>query len=115
MKDDNIKVSGNSILLREGNSQVFPFEIEKYLEHHGLIFVLLYVPHKKIYNENVFAINLLGEIVWQIEPLYESTQNSPYTGIHISGTDNLLLNNWNGVTLTVIPETGEIIDRLLTK
>jgi hypothetical protein len=118
MNESDIKVIGNCIMLPNGKSQVFTYSVSEYKVHRGMVFVLLDYPLKEVFNENVYALNEQGEIVWQIEKMIcpGGSVNCPFSGINIDKkTGNLLLYNKWGFLLTVVPETGEILDRLFTK
>ena len=105
-------------MLPNGKSQVFVHSIEEYKVHRGMVFVLLTSPAKEVFNENVYALNEQGEIVWQIEKMAcpDGLKDCPFTGINIEPkTGNLWLYNWSGYLYTVVPETGQILDRVFTK
>ena len=83
-----------------------------------MIFVMLGVPYNEVYNDNIFALNEEGKIAWQIEigDCPDGLDSCKFTGLNIEPkTGNLWLYNLAGFLYTVIPETGEILDRLFTK
>ncbi len=67
MNEKDIKVIGNSIVLPNGRSQVFPYSVWEFKVHRDMIFVLLDYPLKTVLNENVYALNDQGDLVWQIK------------------------------------------------
>lgn len=118
MDKNEINVIGNCIMLPNGKSQVFPYSIWDYKLHRDMVFILLDYPADGGVNENVYALNNQGSIVWQIEKVScpGGVKDCPFTGINIDPkTGNLWLYNWSGYLFTVVPETGEILAKLLTK
>lgn len=118
MSELKIEIIGNCLILPNGKSQAFENAISEYIVHRGMIFILLERNPPKVYNENVFALDQNGNIIWQIEKMkcLGGANTCPFTGINVDKeTGNLLLYNWSGFLYTVVPETGEILGTLFTK
>jgi hypothetical protein len=113
---DYIKLSDDrkKIILQSGETVSFDYPVNDFLVFQKVTVVILDVPVQKKFNENVFAISDNGNILWQIEKRQFVYENSPYTGIESSG-NNVILYNWDGLKLTVVPETGEIISQVFEK
>jgi hypothetical protein len=119
MNESEIKIIGNCIMLPNGKSQVFLYDIEKHLVYRDMVFIVLSPPPKTIFNENVFALNAFGNIVWQIGEIEipeGQNRNCPFVDVMIDkSSGNLLLFCWCSYRYTVIPETGEILKTEFTK
>lgn len=102
-------------LLIEDDEIVFDFSIDSYIEIEGMLIVLLDIPPKIKYNENVFGVSLFErKIKWQIEkrkyPLEKFTKlNCNYNGI-VAYENKARLNNWCDTYLLVDPLTGKILE-----
>ncbi|MCC8409080.1 hypothetical protein LJ707_09070 [Mucilaginibacter sp. UR6-1] len=94
---------------------IFPYQIKKTLLLDSVIIVLIEVPPKKIFHNNVFAFNTQGEFLWQISKttLFYTGERCPY--IDVIYTDRLILFNWCDTALAVELYTGEIIDKWNSK
>ena len=67
---------------------------------------------------NVYAVNEQAQIVWQIEDaasVYSIINDVPYVGTRITESNQIVVTNFNGVTYTVEPINGKIINRGTTK
>lgn len=67
---------------------------------------------------NVFAVDEQAQIVWQIEDaasVYSIINDVPYVGTRITEANQIVVTNFNGVTYTVEPNNGKIINRGITK
>ena len=81
--------------------------------------MVLEIPSKVIYNENVFAVNEIGKIVWRIafkkEQLFCKYEDCPFVGTIINKQGQLVLFNWCDTAFIVNPLTGEILDKYPTR
>lgn len=104
----------NAILI--GHEEItFDYPIDYCVEAGNMIIVLLSIPPKVEYNQNVFGVNALEKkIKWQIEK--REFRLEPYTKIHCKYSDisyhdgQLILNNWCDVYLIVDPITGAVLE-----
>lgn len=121
MEQNEYRVEGDKLILKNGHSVKFDYPIleKEILVIEGLIIVTLEKPSKIIYNNNVFAVNLMGEIVWRIafnkEQLFYQKDNCSFIGPLINKKGQLVLCNWCDTAFIVNPRTGEILDRYITK
>jgi hypothetical protein len=102
----------NNVLRIGAIRHSFKFPIEDWLETEDMVIVLLDVPLKVQYNENVFGVGLVDNRIWQIEkkqypPGYRN--QCPFVSIVIY-EGQLRLNNWCSKYLIVEPLTGKIIE-----
>ena len=73
-----------------------------------VIVVLIDRDYYKRDNENVFCVNLEGQVIWQV-PEYEFTyERSPYVEIG-KLEDNVKLWNWDSSYVIMEPKTGKIL------
>lgn len=59
-------------------------------------------------NENVFAVNADGEMVWTVPTRKYIYPDSPFVGI-VAFENNVKLLNWDGTELIVDPQSGRIL------
>jgi len=121
MEQNEYTVNENKLILRNGRIVTFDYPIieKEVVMIDGLIIVTLEKPPKVIYNNNVFAVNLIGEIVWRIsfkkEQLFYQKDNCSFTGPLINKKGQLVLCNWCDTAFIVNPQTGEILDKYPTR
>lgn len=114
-------VEGNTITLNNGKAITFDYPInnKEVLEIDGIIIVVLEIPPRIIYNDNVFAVNIDGEIIWRVnfkrEQLFYQRKDCSFIGVLLNKEGQLILFNWCDTAFIVNPETGEILDRYITK
>lgn len=99
---------------KENRTIIFDFPIRQLIEFHNCFIIRLEVDVDKIYNENVFGVSLEGKMLWQIEPMPHIDEQNPYTGMGREG-DLIKLYSWIGINVTVIPYTGQIIEKGFSK
>lgn len=121
MEKIEYKVTGNKLSLNTGNSVTFDYPIneKKVLIVNDLIIVMLEIPTKVKYNENVFAISKLCKIVWRVsfnkEELFYQQDDCCFIGLKINNEGQLVLFNWCDTAFIVDPQTGTIIGSYNTK
>ena len=71
----------------------------------------LEIPIKTIYNENVFGVNLDGNIIWQIPKVDLLYDDSPFVGLIKEDKKSVWAINWDGTALLLDVNTGEILKR----
>lgn len=103
------EIDGCKIILESGKVVGFKFPIAETLVFEEGIVVMLDVPPKSGFNENVYGINFDGQILWQIAARKYVYDDSPYTGI---GYKNGMaaLYNWDGLESVVDPKTGKVLE-----
>jgi len=113
MSEQLMQYSINGNILIVGNvTHPFQFPIDSYLEIEGMVVVLLDIPPKVRYNENVFGVSLVDNHVWQITKIEhhpDYKQMCPFVGLGLKD-GNLRLNNWCDKYYIVDPWTGKILE-----
>jgi len=113
---DNYSISGSKIIFEAGRIAEFDFLIKKAMTFNHYIIVLLDIPSRSSYNQNVFAINYKGRILWQIDGLeiHSLTPCCPFISIEIRNRELVCLNAC-GFRFTVNPATGKVTSQVFTK
>ena len=106
------KINKNVILV--GGRQVqFEYEIMEVAEIGGFLVVLLDIPNEvKDVVDNVFGVNKVGQLSWQIQDLRESypyLNDVPYIGIRIDELNQIKAIKASGVFYYINPTNGKII------
>lgn len=105
---DNNKLTVNNIYTIE-----FKYPIQKTLEYLGKLVVLLDKPLNIKYNDNVFAVDENGKIIWQVSKIntYPGNQEDcPFVDIFIN-EGKLILDNWCSISVIVDIMTGEVLSK----
>ncbi len=81
-----------------------------------VLVVALEVPPGGMMTENVFAISLEGEVLWQVERIPETAQ-PPFRYSHVNpiGRDRVGLWNWACWSVEVDIHTGHVLSKRWTK
>ncbi len=114
----NISTDGSTIFLPNENSYSFPFDIKTYIVKGELIFVLLSIPTRLRYNNNVFALSVTGRVIWQIQEIETAAEHfdNPIMDIAFDNEhSHLLCWSWDCFKYTVSPSTGQILTTEFTK
>lgn len=105
----NIEISKNKILLNGNLLSTFDYEITEFVEFENVILVCLNyfeVP----FNENVFALDYNGKILWQIckyTPL--EGRKSSFVGLNKENESSCWAVNWDGTSLLLDINSGEVL------
>jgi hypothetical protein len=93
-----------------------PIKKDKIIIIDFVVIILLEVPPKSKYNDNVVAISDQGNFLWQvnIEEPYIKNNDCPFVDIKINNSGQLVLFNWCNAAFIVDPITGKFIDRFET-
>lgn len=98
-----------------GNRDVtFKYPIDKILEINNSYVVLLEVPVKILFNENIYGVSNSGKIIWQIDKTRHVYEKSPYTNIFIE-KGKIWAFNWDGMAHELNEKTGKIISEKYLK
>ncbi len=111
------EVEGNTIIIK-GNRVSFQHKIDNVKNCNGLHIVLLDIPSDTQFLNNVYAVDDSGRIVWQIQDageVYPIKNDIDYVGTRITEDNEVVVTNFYGVTYTVDPTNGRILDRGTTK
>ena len=104
-----------------GNNDVqFGANIYKVLEVDDLlIIILLNMPlSKKQIDNNVYAVNMKGEIIWQIQDpreVYPIKELDLHVGARVDEFKRLAVSTFSGIVYYVNVKSGRIISRNFTK
>ena len=102
-------MQNNKIEFDNGKVLNFDFPIMKTFIHNDLVIVLLNIPPKTIFNENVYGINKDGELLWQIGKTEKDTENCPFIDMHINDKGGLILRNWCHLNYEIDSLTGHVL------
>lgn len=111
-------IQDKRLVVTDGNNQnhavAFSWKIAEVQPIGSVLVVRLEPDPGACYNENVFGVNEGGKIIWQIPPRRHVSQDSPYTGLSVSGAE-LTAYNWSGRQLTIDPSTGTVLSETIGK
>ena len=106
----NISINFSENILSINDKEIeFEFCIKEFIEFKESIVVLLEIPSNIKYNNNIFCIDKLCNVIWQVGNVYDVTkgENQPYTYIDISDEKNCIVAGDSlGVDYFINIETG---------
>jgi hypothetical protein len=108
-----IQIEGTDIIFKNGKRVIFDFLVKKIIEIEEVVIILIIQEvFPIIYNENVFAYTINGELLWRVEKLNKKFlgrgKGCPYIDIFQGKCNELRLHNWCDFGYVVNPKTGEI-------
>jgi hypothetical protein len=104
-----LKAVGRRLRLPSGRHLEFDFPVAEVLDLGDVAVVRLDIPLGQQMNTNVFGISCEdGRVLWRVPKRRLVYKDSPYTGLRREGA-HVTLFNWDGLTLTVDPCTGEVV------
>ena len=99
-----------------GKAIDLPYPVVQAFDFQGLIIVRVEPTIGEIYNRNIFALDNIGEIKWQIAESPHGTEaDKPYTSISVTAENELIAGNWNGVDYVVALGDGSISTKSFNK
>lgn len=101
-------VKKKTIELSSGKTVKFDYPIQEAVEVGDIIVVCLDVPTNRKFNENVYALDDQGGLLWQVKPVKHAYERSPYVGVSKAG-ELARLFNWDGMVYDLNPQTGDIV------
>jgi hypothetical protein len=107
-----------NILFIGNQSLHFDFPVKQYLVVNNILVLLLDVPSGKIFNENVFGIDLESKkIIWQIQEMRNRyvQEFCPYTYMKETESKSIVLSNCCSFYLEINPFNGEILEEGMWK
>jgi outer membrane protein assembly factor BamB len=105
---DRFKVEDGKVVFDSGKVGSFNYEVAEALGFETAVVARLEVPVGVVLNENVYGLDYEGRMLWQVPVRKHVYTDSPYTKITRSG-DAVVLSNWDGLELTLDPETGRVL------
>lgn len=110
----NFNIVDGKVLLATGNSVELAYPVAELIDFNSIAVIRLNVPIEETCNENVIAIDALGNLVWKIPSRKYVYENSPYMKI-AKEDENVAAHNWDGQVLIISAKTGLIVDKRHTK
>lgn len=104
----NYSIRGKTLELRSGKKAEFQYRIHDAVEIDDVTIVCLEVPLNRRLNENVYALDGQGNLLWQVKPMNHVPENSPFIGVERAGQLARLF-NWDGKVYDINPKTGDIV------
>ncbi|MDH4606870.1 hypothetical protein JW321_30205 [Pseudomonas syringae pv. papulans] len=93
----------------ESQRVCLPYPVDTFLLFQGIVLIRLESPPGEVFNRNIFAFSMAGEVLWQIEESPHGTQaDKPFMSLHCDDNDRVIVGCWNGVTYAVNVENGNI-------
>lgn len=105
---DRFRVESGKVVFDSGKVGSFKYPVVEAVGFDKAVVVRLEVPEGVIFNENVYGLAYDGQMLWQVPVKGHVYDDSPYTKITRRG-DAILLSNWDGLDLTLDPETGSVL------
>lgn len=110
-------ISKKTLKLASGKKVEFEYPIYKAVEIGDVIVVCLGIPVDRQFNENVFAVDRDGRVLWQVNPvtpIKPISKGGGYVGIgNAAGLVRLF--NWDGMVYDVDPNTGVVVSSYFGK
>ncbi len=104
------EIVSNEIRFSNGGVARFEFPIVHAMQFEDIVVVIVWPPRETQYNENVFGVDLSGNIVWQIEPQYPSTVDMAFGGLDKIG-QYAVVSDVLSAAIYLNPATGEVVKR----
>ncbi|MDU8501496.1 hypothetical protein RYB01_20235 [Pseudomonas syringae] len=99
----------NGNLCIESQRVCLPYIVDTFLLFQGIALIRLESPPGEVFNRNISALSMAGEVLWQIEESPHGTQaDKPFMSLHCDDNDRVIVGCWNGVTYAVNVENGNI-------
>jgi hypothetical protein len=105
---DKFRVEGGRLVFDSGKVGSFKYDVAEAVGFDAAVVARLEVPTGVVLNENVYGLGYDGQMLWQVPARKHVYTDSPYTKIARRG-DAVVLSNWDGLELTLDPETGRVL------
>lgn len=111
------RIESNKIIFKSGGPITFKYPIKQSIFIDDVIILILDIPVKEVYNQNVFGINSFGNFLWQIGvvELFQKIKDCPYTDMRKNEYNQVVLYNWCDTAVIINPKTGDVLDKYNTK
>ncbi len=110
-----IEVNENILKYKDKMIYEFPYKIKDFKFIKDRVIVLIESPVKSNFNENIFCLNLNGDLIWQVEKIDHIYSDSPYDSIEVDEKVILKADNYDSFLYELDIETGKILDKRFTK
>jgi hypothetical protein len=106
---ERFRVEGNRVVFDSGKAGSFKYDVAEAVGFDRAVVARLEVPAGVILNENVYGLAYDGRVLWQVPARKHVYPDSPYTKIARGADGAVVLSNWDGLELTLDPETGRVL------
>lgn len=107
-RPDRFRIENGKVVFDSGRVGSFNYPVAEALGFDKAVVARLEPPAGVVLNENVYGLDYEGQMLWQVPVRRHVYADSPYTNIARRG-DDVLLSNWDGLELTLDPETGRVL------
>jgi hypothetical protein len=101
-------LDGYSIVFANGKRHTFPDLINQAVEFEDVVILRLDTDSLQRTNQNVYAFDYRGSLLWQIPVRRHMTEHSPCVGLYRHG-EMIEAYNWDGHTMTLHPRLGSVM------
>jgi hypothetical protein len=105
---NRFRIENGRLVFDSGKAGSFNYDVAEAVGFDKAVVVRLEVPAGVVLNENVYGLDYEGRMLWQVPVRKHVYTDSPYTKIARSG-DGVVASNWDGLELTLDPETGGVL------
>ena len=99
----------DGILWIAGQPISLPQPVREALHHNDRLLILVEPAPDVIFNRNIFALSMHGELLWQIEESPHGTEvDKPYMNLHCDKNGVVIAGNWNGLSYSVDLHNGTV-------
>ena len=111
MSDPLYKIRGNEVHFHNGAIARLPHPVGVVEPFGDILVLLVWPPREIVYNENVFGVDVSGDILWQIDPQYPSTEkNGTFCALERIGA-HAVVSNIKNLAVYLDPATGKVVKR----
>ncbi len=90
---------------------IFDYDIAEFIIYANKVLVRLDVLAKNSkLNENVYCLDMNGNIIWQMEQISRISQDSPIVDMRLENHNTLKVIDWSGEYFILDVNNGKIID-----
>ncbi|MGF6110198.1 hypothetical protein [Pseudomonas frederiksbergensis] len=99
----------NGTLWIAGQPIYLPYPVKEAFQHNNRLLILVEPAPDVIFNRNVFALSMHGELLWQIEESPHGTEvDNPYMNLYCDKDAAVIAGNWNGLSYLVDLHNGTV-------
>ena len=99
----------DGILWIAGQPISLPQPVKEALHHNDRLLILVEPAPDVIFNRNIFALSMHGELLWHIDESPHGTAvDKPYINLHCDKNGLVIAGNWNGLSYSVDLHNGTV-------
>jgi outer membrane protein assembly factor BamB len=102
------RIKGNNVHFPSGKTVKFDYPVREAVQIDDITVICLEVPMNRKLNENVYALDNEGNLLWQVKPARHAYENSSYVGVKALG-NVVRVFNWDGMVYDLNPKTGDVL------